>query len=104
MYANLVLFRNELKNKKVSKYKLIGIITELIFSKEIFKKNSEISEFSESVLGIVLKDYILKSRTMVVAHVSKKIVGMEQFEGKDELLEFINKQILINNNKENSDK
>lgn len=49
MYDNLILFRNELKNKNVSNYKLIGIVTELIFSKEIFKRNSEISAFIQEI-------------------------------------------------------
>ena len=39
MYKELILFRNELKNKFIPKYKLIGIVSELLFIKaDIFKK------------------------------------------------------------------
>ena len=41
MYNSLILYRNELKNRIIPKYKLIGIITELIYSKDIFAKNKD---------------------------------------------------------------
>lgn len=73
MYSNLILYRNELKNKQVYKYKVIGIIAELIFSKNIFPKNKDIVLFLNDVFNITYKDYIIKSRTTIVAKVSKKI-------------------------------
>lgn len=51
MYNNLILYRNELKNKNIPKYKIVGIVVELIFSKEIFKSNKEV--------GIFLKDVFI---------------------------------------------
>lgn len=77
MYNELLLFRNELKNKLIYKYKLLGILTQLIYSKKIFKKNSEISEFLNDVFGIMFKDYILKSRTNIVANLTKHILSSE---------------------------
>lgn len=38
MYKNLILYRNELKNKVLPKYKILGIVTEIILSKELFQK------------------------------------------------------------------
>ncbi len=38
MYKDLVLYRNELKNSIVPKYKTIGIVAELLMSKELFAK------------------------------------------------------------------
>ena len=93
MYSNLVLYRNELKNKNVARYKLIGIVAELIFSREIFKKNSDISEFLEKVFRIEYKEYIMKSRTLIISHISKNIVKLDNFENKKELLGFINCKI-----------
>lgn len=93
MYDNLILFRNELKNKNVSNYKLIGIVTELIFSKEIFKRNSDISAFIQEIFDIKFKDYILKSRTMIVAHICRIMVCQNEFRNKDKLLNFINSKI-----------
>ena len=41
MYNNLLLYRNELKIKSIPKYKIVGIVTELLYSKKIFSRNSE---------------------------------------------------------------
>ena len=73
MFTNLLLFRNELKNKNMPKYKLIGIVVELLLSKDIFKRNSNIATFLKDVFDIELKEYILKSRTMIVAKVCRDI-------------------------------
>lgn len=93
MYTKLVLFRNELKNRNVSRYKLIGIITELIMSKEIFEKNKDISAFMQDIFGVTLKDYILKSRSQIMAYTCRIILSHEDFENKDKLLKFINLKI-----------
>ena len=45
MYTNLILYRNELKNKNIAKYKVIGIVAELLLSKKIFNKNVDIEKF-----------------------------------------------------------
>lgn len=73
MYTNLLLFRNELKNKNMPRYKLIGIVVELLLSKEVFKRNSEIAEFVKDTFNIEFKEYILKSRTMITAKLCREI-------------------------------
>lgn len=93
MYENLILYRNELKNKNIPKYKIIGIIVELIFSKEIFKSNKEIGIFLKEVFNIEFKNYVMKSRTMIVSRVCKKILDDSNINYKNRLIEFINKQI-----------
>lgn len=96
MYTNLILYRNELKNKNIPKYKIIGIITELIYSKRIFKKNKDIEIFVKEVFNIELKDYIVRSRSMIVSKVVKFIVDSERDTTyKNKLVEFINLQIEI---------
>ena len=57
MYRNLVLYRNELKNTVVPRYKTIGIVAELLMSKEIFSKNTEISDFLSAVFSTKYKEY-----------------------------------------------
>lgn len=79
MYTKLILFRNELKNKQIYSYKIIGITCELIFSKEIFPKNKDIVVFLNEVFGITYKDYILKSRTMIVAKLSKFLYSSDEY-------------------------
>lgn len=93
MYSNLILFRNELKNKSVSKYKLIGIIIELIYSKSIFKRNQDVAQFLEDTFNIKYKDYIISSRTLIAANVTQWLLGSENFMYKKELINFINIKI-----------
>lgn len=94
MYTSLIIYRNELKNKNVPKYKMIGIVTELIYSKTIFNQNKEIFDFVKNTFDYELKDYILKSRTMIVAKVSRIIINSENTTAyKKELYKFINFQI-----------
>ena len=49
MNRQLILYRNELKNSKIQTYKLIGIVSELVLSKEIFKNNIDIEDFIVNV-------------------------------------------------------
>ncbi|HII4232099.1 TPA: hypothetical protein ACY4LH_002878, partial [Enterococcus faecium 1,230,933] len=67
MYKNLILYRNELKNKVLPKYKILGIVTEIILSKELFQKNVDLKPFLENVFGVSYKDYVMRSRTMILA-------------------------------------
>lgn len=102
MYTNLILYRNELKNKNIAKYKIIGITAELIFSKKIFQKNRDVEKFLKDVFNIEYKGYVMKSRTMVVARVSREILSYEDNEVcRKQLVQFINMQIDIIKNEEN---
>lgn len=94
MYTNLLLFRNELKNKNIQKYKLIGIIVELLLSKDVFKRNSEISAFIKDIFDLELKEYIMKSRTMIVAKISRVIHNTDNFSiCQKDLYEFVDSKI-----------
>lgn len=94
MYTSLLLFRNELKNKNMPQYKLIGIVVELLLSKEIFKRNSEIAAFIKETFDIELKLYILKSRTMIVAKICRSIHNMNiPSSCQKKLYEFVNEKI-----------
>lgn len=94
MYTNLILYRNELKNRNTLRYKLIGIVVELLFAKEIFPKNSDIKTFLDEVMNIQFKIYIMKSRTMIVARVSKMLATQEiENQYNKALYKFINDKI-----------
>ena len=73
MYKNLILYRNELKNKVLPKYKILGIVTEIILSKELFQKNVDLKPFLENVFGVSYKDYVMRSRTMILARTNRII-------------------------------
>lgn len=66
-------YRSELKSKNIARYKLIGITTELILDNELFPKNEDVIPFLEEVCKLEFKDYIIKSRTMIVARTSREI-------------------------------
>lgn len=67
MYKKLVTYRNELKNKIIPKYKILGMISEIILSKELFDKNEDLEAFLLNVFSITYKKYVIKSRTIILA-------------------------------------
>lgn len=94
MYNNLILYRNELKNKSIYKYKITGIVSELLFSKKIFPKNNDIKLFLKEVFELEFKEYVMKSRTLIVSHLIKLIyISEEENDYKKNLLKFINFKI-----------
>lgn len=96
MYKKLVLYRNELKNSMVPTYKLIGITAELLLSREIFPKNSQIEDFLNDVFRVKYKTYVMKSRTLMVARCCKVISTCEEKEYniyKRGILKFVNQEI-----------
>lgn len=70
-------YRSELKSKNIARYKLIGITTELILDSELFLKNEDIIPFLDEVCKLEFKDYIIKSRTMIVARTSREIYKLD---------------------------
>lgn len=98
----LILYKNELKNKKPSRYKMIGIVSELILSNELFKKNKDISLFLYNVFGIEYKEYIMQSRTLIVARVVRHITKCSEKEYlyfKKNLYKFIDLKLTFNEDK-----
>nr|DAK99083.1 MAG TPA: hypothetical protein [Caudoviricetes sp.] len=94
MYKKLILYRNELKNKSVPKYKIIGIVSELLLSKQIFALNHDIVEFLKDVFSLEFKEYVFHSRTLVVARVTREILSIENDSiYKNKLYKFIQEKI-----------
>lgn len=69
----LVLFKNEMKNSKPSRYKLIGVVAQIILSTDLFAKNSQIEEFLKNVFDVEFKEYVIASRTLIVARTIRYI-------------------------------
>ncbi len=78
MLERLILYRNDLKGSPIYTYKLLGIVSELLFSKEIFPRNKDIKLFLIEIFSIEYKDYVMKSRTLIVARVCKFIYSLEE--------------------------
>lgn len=105
MYNNLLLYRNELKIKSIPRYKIIGIVVELLYSKKIFSRNSEIAKFLNDVFSIEYRDYIFKSRTLIVAKTCRYIEDIESIASfQKKLYKFVCDQIVILQNNENPKK
>lgn len=73
MMDNILIYRNELKNKIVANYKLIGISSEVILSFAIFKKNDELEKFVLDIFDTQFRPYVFKSRTLLVSRVIRII-------------------------------
>ncbi|MGO4790395.1 hypothetical protein AB4124_23560 [Paenibacillus sp. 2KB_20] len=52
---------------------LIGLNSLLIYSKDIFGKNEEVDEYIKKVFNINFLPYVIRSRTLIFARVSKEI-------------------------------
>lgn len=92
---NIYEYRSSLKNKEISLFLLLGIVAEIILSKIIFKKNKDISDFLKTVFKIEFKEYIMKSRTIIMAKLLKKIYSssnQEIQEYRKNLLKYIEKK------------
>ena len=89
MITNLVIYRNELKNKTIHTYKLLGILNELILSKEIFKSLDEISMFVEKIYNLEVK---YDSKDLYLKDINNLVINKNKF-NKKELLSFIDNKI-----------
>ena len=94
MYTELILFRNELKNKSIPKYKIIGIVSQLLLYKKIFPANRDIKEFLKDIFSLEFKAYLFRSRTLVVARVTREILAIENDSiYKNKLYNFVQSKI-----------
>ena len=92
MYTDLILFRNELKNKTIPKYKIIGIVSQLLLSRKIFPANIDIEKFLKDIFELEFKTYLFRSRTLIVARVTREILASEN---DNKLYNFVQEKIEI---------
>lgn len=78
---DLVIYKNELKNSNPARYKVIGIVTMIIISEELFERNVDIRDFiifvfDENIFNDKYKEYVMSSRTLIVARTVRLIRGL----------------------------
>lgn len=98
---NLLVDLDKKSNEEKLRINLYTIMITAILSKKIFVKNSDIPEFI-SKLNIHYKDYVYRSRTLVVARIIREIEKSD----KTKLLVFVSelKELLFeSNNSSNHD-
>ncbi|MGC6358303.1 hypothetical protein ACMXZC_11635, partial [Pasteurella multocida] len=49
-----------------NQFEFCGALTEILYEKKIFKKNSDIAQIIFEIYNISFKPYVLKSRTLLV--------------------------------------
>jgi DNA-binding phage protein len=99
----LIIYKNELKNFKPARYKVIGIVSKMLLSRELFNKNEEIIDFLKYVMETEFKEYVIASRTLIVARTVRIIEGFsdkEYLDCKKKLYKYIDSKI-VNPNKKN---
>lgn len=92
----LKIYRNELKNTKPPKYKLIGIVSEIILSTELFKNNIDTKPFLEEVFNKEFNPYVYASRTTIVSRTIRLIEDCDDkkyLDYKNNLYKFVVRNI-----------
>lgn len=96
--------RYYLTKTDINNIELMGILGILIIKKDILKKNSDVGEFIEYVVGEKFPGYVIKSRTLMSARINRILVNIdEQLEIKKistKILDYID----IHDDEENSNK
>ncbi|WP_077736431.1 hypothetical protein [Bacillus sonorensis] len=94
---------NNQENKRIL---IFGTLTHILLSKSIINKNDEIPNFIKNIFKIDFKDYVYKSRTLVVARVAR-IVEKMNLEELDNTINLLIKLFELENssvNKKNNKK
>jgi len=69
----------------LTKDNILGMTIMLVLSKEFLPTNKHVSEFIKQIFGITFLDYAVRSRTLMVAKLARKINDMDE----DELRAFV---------------
>lgn len=82
-----------------SKLLLMGSLYEIILNKEIFKRNNDLKKFVNQDLNnylkldLYVKDYVFKSRTLLVAKVQRVIYEKAEYKDIVDFIYFLNNAI-----------
>ncbi|MFE8152949.1 hypothetical protein RBA63_13855 [Brenneria goodwinii] len=82
MDKNLKKSINRAYHMVYSKDSFLGLTIMLIFSKELFPTNKTVSEFIYRIFDLEFLNYALRSRTLMVAKLARKINDMNEDELK----------------------
>ncbi|WP_336863864.1 hypothetical protein [Peribacillus frigoritolerans] len=97
-------FLEKISNKDVDYIDIIGLNVALLYSKEIFKKNEDISKFLKTVYNIDFLPYVMKSRTTIVARITRELNNKndsELNEIRKRIIIFLNEDKAIPDHKKN---
>lgn len=69
---------NTIKNGGEYTAVFLGVIVELISSKKLFKKNSDVADFLNKKFGIVFAEYCKKSRPLMIGKTVKHFLAKDE--------------------------
>lgn len=90
------LILRKISRKDADAIDLFGASVALLYSKESFERNQDISLFLTEVFGIDFLPYVMRSRTLIVARITKELKNKnneEHEEIKKKIIEYLNKKI-----------
>lgn len=79
-YNDYLTILKKIQGPKVDIVDIIGVVSVFILSKDIFAKNKDVDQFIQKVFDIKYANYITKSRTLMVAKVSRNLYYMDEAE------------------------
>lgn len=83
-------FLSKLTQKDVDFIDIIGLNVAILYSKEMFKRNKDISQFLNEVYNIDFRPYVMKSRTLIVARITRELNNKNQDELNEIRIKLIN--------------
>lgn len=95
---NIDSLKRKFSKKNIDLFDMLGNFAVLIYTKKLFKSNKELSESLNAIFNIHLPDYIVKSRPLTLARISKIIFELDA-EGND-FSNILNETILVIKEKE----
>ncbi len=93
MRSQLLFYQNELKNREVQSYKLIGIVAEMIYSKKLFPTNKELFPFVNALFALETPIKSCKDRPTLVAKVTKGMVSQTYHLDKKVLQDMVSEKL-----------
>ncbi|OOR27576.1 hypothetical protein [Bacillus wiedmannii] len=103
----LHILLKKLTDKNLDMVDILGIICSLLYSKSIFKRNQDIEMFLYEVLGMKFLPYVIHSRTLIVARVTKELHKQKDIDIKKlqkSVLNYFNEKDALSSNKVNKKK
>lgn len=89
----------KLQSSELEQSEFIGVLCGIIYSKEIFPHNKDIVPFLNIVFNKSYLQYVLNSRTLIVARISKVIMTLDENELENSRKKVIKYFIIERNNK-----
>ena len=92
--------KRKLYSNSLDIFELIGLYGMILFSKELFRKNSQVADFVNHTMNLNLANYIIKSRALITAKVIKTLINYDVKEQKylhDKCIEYFNKLEKVDN-------